>query len=61
MADPSWPDLVHPFDSEIDTPLPVPEESVHMMLGSKASWVQPQVGPRLARGAGVLDLRSHGC
>jgi len=34
-----WPDLVHPVASAIDTPLPVPPEHVHLMVGSKASWV----------------------
>lgn len=38
--DPNWPDLVHPFASAIDTPLPKPPEQVHMMLGSKANWVR---------------------
>jgi len=41
--DPRWPELVHPHASAIDTPLPVPPEHVHLMLGSKASWVVPQV------------------
>ena len=30
--DPSWPDLVHPFASAIDTPLPAPPSSVHILL-----------------------------
>lgn len=38
--DGNWPDLVHPFASAIDTPLPEPPEQVHMMLGSKANWVR---------------------
>ena len=38
--DPRWPDLVHPHASAIDTTLPTPPENVHIMLGSKASWVQ---------------------
>ncbi|ROZ63408.1 GFA family protein [Ramlibacter sp. WS9] len=38
--DPRWPDLVHPHASAIDTPLPPPPENVHIMLGSKAPWVQ---------------------
>lgn len=38
-ADPRWPDLVHPFASAIDTPLPAPPARVHMMLGSKPEWV----------------------
>jgi hypothetical protein len=39
LWDPSWPDLVHPHASAIDTPLPAAPEHVHMMLGSKAPWV----------------------
>jgi len=42
--DPRWPELIHPFASAIDTPLPVPPERVHLMLGSKAPWVVPTVG-----------------
>jgi hypothetical protein len=38
--DPRWPELVHPHAGAIDTPLPVPPQSVHIMLGSKAPWVQ---------------------
>jgi hypothetical protein len=38
--DPRWPDLVHPFASAIDTPLPEPPESLHMMLAFKAPWVR---------------------
>lgn len=44
LSDPAWPELVHPFASAIDTDLPVPPESVHLMLRFKASWVVPQVG-----------------
>jgi hypothetical protein len=43
--DPTWPDLVHPHASAIDTPLPIPPERSHQMLGSKANWVVPAVGP----------------
>lgn len=42
---PEWPDLVHPFASAIDTPLPVPSEHTHMMLGSNASWVEVDAEP----------------
>lgn len=38
--DPRWPDLIHPFASAIDTPLPATPEAVHMLLGSKANWVR---------------------
>lgn len=44
--DPNWPDLVHPFASTIDTDLPVPPERTHLMVGSKASWVEVAKGPR---------------
>lgn len=40
LYDPTWPDLVHPHASAIDTPLPAPPSSVHIMLGSKAPWVR---------------------
>lgn len=38
--DPRWPELVHPFASAIDTPLPEPPEQIHIMLGSKPGWVR---------------------
>ena len=37
--DPRWPDLVHPYASVIDTPLPVPPERNHILLDSKPDWV----------------------
>jgi hypothetical protein len=45
LADPNWPDLVHPFASAIDTELPVPPARVHLMLRYKAAWVVPEIGP----------------
>jgi len=44
-SDARWPDLVHPFASAIDSDLPVPPERVHLMLGSKATWVEVAKGP----------------
>ena len=38
VYDPRWPDLVHPFASAVDTPLPKPPERVHIMLDYAASW-----------------------
>jgi len=38
--DPGWPELVHPFASAIDTPLPEAPEVVQIMLGSKPTWVR---------------------
>lgn len=43
--DPRWPELVHPFASAIDTELPVPPERTHLMLASRAPWVEVHAGP----------------
>jgi hypothetical protein len=43
--DPTWPELVHPHASAIDTPLPSPPESVHCLVGSKAPWVSIEGKP----------------
>ena len=45
LWDPTWPDLLHPFASAIDSDLPVPPASVHLMLDFKPAWVVPQIGP----------------
>ena len=42
--DPRWPDLVHPLASAIDSELPKPPERTHLMLGSKAGWVEVAQG-----------------
>ena len=43
LYDPTWPELVHPFASAIDSELPMPPERVHLMLKYKASWVEPDI------------------
>ena len=43
--DPTWPELVHPHASAIDTSLPVPPENVHCLVGSKAPWVRIEGRP----------------
>ena len=45
LYDPTWPALIHPHASAVDTALPVPPDRVHMMLASKAPWVQPDIPP----------------
>ena len=45
LYDPTWPDLVHPFASAIDSELPVPPSRVHLMLKFKPSWVELNRGP----------------
>ncbi len=34
-----WPELIHPFASAIDSTLPKAPTKTHVMLASKASWV----------------------
>jgi hypothetical protein len=43
LYDPTWPDLIHPFASAIDTDLPVPPTRTHLMLRFKATWVVPRI------------------
>ena len=45
VSDAHWPELMHPFASAIDTELPTPPASVHLLLRDKAGWVEPQIGP----------------
>jgi hydroxyethylthiazole kinase-like uncharacterized protein yjeF len=40
-----WPDLVHPVASAIDSELAPPPEYVHVMVGSKAPWVEVEGRP----------------
>lgn len=44
LFDPAWPELVHPFASAIDSELPVPPEHTHLLLDSKAEWVEVEAG-----------------
>ena len=52
LFDPTWPELVHPFASAIDSDLPPARERVHLMLNYKASWVEPDIRP----GDAAFDL-----
>ena len=45
LFSPEWPELIHPFASAIDSELPEPPSSVHLMLRFKANWVQPHIWP----------------
>jgi hypothetical protein len=45
LYDERWSDLVHPFASAIDSPLPVSLERSHIMLRYKGAWVVPAIGP----------------
>lgn len=44
LWDPRWPELIHPFASAIDTPLPQPPEEVNIMLQSRANWCKVPEG-----------------
>jgi hypothetical protein len=44
VYDPRWPDLVHPFASAGDTPLPKPPEHVRHMLNYAPSWCEIPAG-----------------
>ena len=44
VYDPHWPELIHPFASAVDTPLPKPPERVHMMLDYAAPWCEVPSG-----------------
>jgi hypothetical protein len=49
LFSPEWPELIHPFASVIDSELPTPRSTVHMMLRFKPNWVVPQFGEGDAR------------
>jgi len=38
---PSYAENVYPVAGAIDTPLPEPPQKYHIMLGSKANWIEP--------------------
>ena len=42
MYSDKYPEMFHPFASVVDTPLPVPPERFHILLNSKADWVEPE-------------------
>lgn len=46
LADPRWPAWIYPLAGAIDTPLPAPPQNVHILLDSKASWVDVPAGPK---------------
>ncbi len=47
---------MHPHASAIDTPLPKPPQNVHLMLGSKAPWVEVEGLPGDPRFDGYPDM-----
>jgi hypothetical protein len=55
LWDPRWPELVHPLAAAIDTPLPIPPERTHLLLDSKAPWVEVRADPQDKRFDGFPD------
>ena len=51
----SWPGLVHPLASVVDTPLPKPSHFVDIMLDSAAPWVELHAGDHIERFADYPD------
>ena len=48
LFNPTWPELVHPYASAVDTPLPKPPERVRLMLNYAAPWCEiPKDGNEL--------------
>ena len=45
LYDKRWPHLLHPHASAIDSDLPVPVSTTHVLLEFKASWVKVDAGP----------------
>ena len=45
LYDPTWPELLHPFASAIDTPLPKAPAHTHLLLADKPEWVPLELGP----------------
>ena len=45
VFDPNYPELVDPFASAIDTPLPKPPQRDHIMLDYAAPWCEIPSGP----------------
>ena len=44
LYSPSYPELIHPFASAVDTPLPKPPEHVRLMLNYAPSWCEIPIG-----------------
>ena len=42
LYDERWPELIHPYASVIDTPLPKPPEHTLLMLDFKPDWVEAE-------------------
>ncbi|DAA75707.1 TPA_exp: Uncharacterized protein A8136_1429 [Trichophyton benhamiae CBS 112371] len=47
VYDKSWPELIHPFASAIDTELPEPEEMVCILADSKPKWARWPEGKKV--------------
>lgn len=59
LRDPTWPELVHPHASAIDSALPAHPEHVHCMVGSKAPGPTSRAGPRIRASNAAPTCRSR--
>jgi hypothetical protein len=57
--DSRWPELLHPFASAIDTPLPKAPERCHIMLDYAPDWVPVASGDQNARFSEYPDQSIH--
>lgn len=63
VYNPKWPDLIHPFASAIDTPLPTPPEIQPIMTAHAEPWVPMPEGRSFERypDQGIDDWhKAHG-
>ncbi len=44
VADSRWPEWIYPFASAVDSPLPTPPETYHIMVDFAAAWVDTPTG-----------------
>ena len=59
VANPSWPDLMHPFASAVDTPLPKPPETRAMMTDYAPQWADLPEWPGVKHQAAYPDRVSR--
>lgn len=59
VADPGWPELVHPFASAMDTALPSAPRLSHIMEDYRPDWVAPPVRPGDEHFPEYPDLSLH--
>ncbi len=59
VADPRWPELVHPFASAIDSPLPAASRLSHIMENYRPDWVAAPARKRDEHAPEYPELSIH--